>query len=337
MLNNKRSRRALPASSLASLPLGLRTVRKPGIGVALAVCVALAMPVVSAHAGAFDPPWSKPAVSGETFTVPGVDNAPDFYGDVNHPDLTVFFAGNQYMVVNALLAAFKKEYPRYQRIFVETLPPGILTRQVRQGGLVMGNMRIGLHPDIFAAGHGRIQALKKRGWFSATEDYARNRLAIMTYRGNPFHLTDWKDLARPGLRLCMPNPKTEGIAKHAIIPALLHAGGASLERAIYVTKLRQGTTHLTRIHHRQTPLAIMRKQCDAGAVWFTEAWFHSHISSHPIAMVRLPKAQNHELTYAAGIMRNAPHPNAARAFMRFLTSSKGQSIYRHDKFLGVAR
>jgi len=334
--NNKWLRYALLASLFAPLSFGWQTVRKLCIGIAL-VCVTLFLPAISAHADTFDPPWNKPVVSGASFTVPGVDNAPDFYGDVNHPDLTVFFAGNQYMVVNTLLTAFRELHPRYQRIFVETLPPGILVRQVKRGGLVMGNMRIELHPDIFAAGHGRIRALNKRGWFSTTEDYARNRLAIMTYRGNPFHLTGWKDLARPGLRLCMPNPKTEGIAKHAIIPALLHTGGISLERMIYETKLRQGTTHLTLIHHRQTPLAIMRKQCDAGAVWFTEARFHSHIPSHPIAMVRLPKEQNHELIYAAGVMRNAPHPGAARAFMRFLISAKGQSIYRHYGFLGVGR
>lgn len=307
-------------------------------GAILACCFAIMLCCASsanAHAEDFNPPWSKPAVSGAAFTVPGVDNAPDFHGDINHPDLTVFFAGNQYMVVNKLLTAFLKSHPRYQHIFVETLPPGILARQVKKGGLVMGNMRIALHPDVFAAGHGRIRTLKQRGWFLATADYARNRLAIMTYKGNPLHIRDWKDLARPGVRLCMPNPQTEGIAAHAIIPALMHAGGKVLEQAIYASKVQQGETQLTRIHHRQTPLAIMRKQCDAGAVWFTEAWFHSHILHHPIGMVKLPGNQNHEVTYAAGIMRDAPHVRAARAFLRFLTSTKGQAIYRHYGFLPV--
>ncbi len=335
MSNNER-RCASMASKRISLPSGPRAGRKLFAAIVLA-CLITGFAGSSVHADTFDPPWSQSTLSGTPFTVPGVDNASDFYGDVNRPDLTVFFAGNQYMVVNALLTAFKKSHPEYQRIFAETLPPGILVRQVRQGGLVMGNMRISLQPDIFAAGRGRIRALEKRGWFSATRDYARNHLAIMVYRGNPFHLTSWKDLARPGLRLCMPNPKTEGIARHAIIPALLHTGGAALERMIYHTKVSQGTTHLTRIHHRQTPLAIMRKQCDAGAVWSTEALFQSHIPDHPIAMVTLPEAQNHEVTYAAGLMRNAPHPVAARAFLRFLTSSEGQAIYRHYGFLKMKR
>jgi len=64
------------------------------------------------------------------FTVPGVDNAPDFYGDVNHPDLTVFFAGNQYMVVNTLLAAFKKSYLRLPLSW-NTLPAGFPEKKSR--------------------------------------------------------------------------------------------------------------------------------------------------------------------------------------------------------------
>jgi len=285
----------------------------------------------------WDPPWNQAIVEGAAFTVPGVDNAPDFHGDVNNPDLVVFFAGNQYMLVNKLLAAFREKHPEYSRVFAETLPPGILTRQIEQGGLVMGNMRIAVHPDIFTAGHGRIHKLAARGWFNKTADYARNRLAIMTYKDNPRHITGWQDLARTGVRLCMPNPKTEGIAAHAIIPALVQAGGKELEDAIYAVKLKQGETRLTRIHHRQTPLAIMRKQCDAGAVWFTEAWFHSHIKHHPVSMVELPDHQNHEVTYTAGVMHNAPHAKAARAFLDFLIGKDGQEIYRHYGFLPVKK
>ncbi len=301
-------------------------------------CFVAALFIVSASAAmadSFNPPWSKPAVNGAPFTVPGVDNAPDFHGDVNNPDLTVFFAGNQYMAVNALITAFRHLHPRYQHIFAETLPPGILARQIKEGGLVMGNMRIALKPDIFTAGHGRIRQFNQHGWFSKTADYARNHLAIMTYKGNPLHISGWQDLARRNVRLCMPNPKTEGIAAHAIIPAITQAGGKKLEQVIYDTKVRQGTTYLTRIHHRQTPLAIMRKQCDAGAVWFTEARFHSQLPDHPVSMVTLPDDQNHTVTYAAGIMRHAPHAKAAEAFLRFLTGPEGQAIYQHYGFLPV--
>lgn len=59
----------------------------------------------------FDPPWNKPPESAVQFTVYGIDNLPDIYGDINDPQLVVFLGGNQFMVIEDLLAAFKKRHP----------------------------------------------------------------------------------------------------------------------------------------------------------------------------------------------------------------------------------
>lgn len=74
----------------------------------------------------FDPPWNPPLSGGVNFTVKGVDNVPDIYGDITDPQLVIFMGGNQFMVLDELLAAFRKKHPQYQRILVETLPPGLL-------------------------------------------------------------------------------------------------------------------------------------------------------------------------------------------------------------------
>lgn len=284
--------------------------------------------------GGYAPPWSKPMVKGELFTVPGIENTPDLHGDVNDPQLVIFFAGNQYMLVNRLLEAFQHKHPEYRRVYAETLPPGVLSRQIKQGSIVIGNMRISLRPDVYTAGKGRIRNMQKKlGWFGKSEDYARNRLAIMTTKGNPDHVKGWADLASPKLKLCMPNPVTEGIASHAIIPALRQRGGQKLVDAIYRTKVKAGTTILTHIHHRQTPMMIMKGRCAAGAVWYTEAYFHAKMAHHPLGMVIVPAKQNHIVTYTAAIMRDAPHPKAAAAFLRFITGPKGQAIYRRYGFM----
>ena len=281
-----------------------------------------------------EPPWSAPLVSGVDATVPGADNVPDLHGDVNDPQLVVFFAGNQYVLVNELLAEFQKAHPEYRRVFAETLPPGLLARQVEEGGLVIGNMRVVLKPDVFTAGAGRMQSLQKEhDWFSKLENYARNRLAIMTYAGNPAHVTGWRDLARPDLTICMPNPRFEGIAQHAIIPALKKAAGDKWVDAIYRTKVDAGTTFLTHIHHRETPLRIMAHECAAGAVWYTEAYFHAEIAHHPLGLVAIPDAENKTVTYTAGVLRSAPHPEAAAAFVAFMTGPQGQALYRKYRFL----
>ncbi|MEO8158145.1 MAG: substrate-binding domain-containing protein [Betaproteobacteria bacterium] len=285
-----------------------------------------------------DPPWTPSPVNGKNFTVAGIDNVPDLYGDINNPQLVVFFAGNQYMVVHDLVQAFRVAHPGYERIFVETLPPGILVDQIEQGALIVGNMRVSLQTDVYAAGRGRIEALQReKQWFAQTADYARNRLAIMTARGNPGNVTGWNDLARPGLKICMPNPKWEGIAANTIIPALRATGGEELVSSIYTRKVEQGDAMLTQIHHRQTPMWIMQGKCEAGAVWYTEAYFHSSLTTHPISMVTIPDAQNRYATYTAGLLRNAPHPRAGADFLQFLQSEEGQAVYRKYGFLTPAR
>lgn len=304
----------------------------------IAACAGLAFATGASADHGNDPPWNPPPDNGKNFTVAGIDNVPDLYGDVNDPQLVVFFAGNQYMVVHDLVQAFRAAHPEYQRIFVETLPPGILVDQIEQGALIVGNMRISLQADVYAAGRGRIESLQNdKQWFAQTADYARNRLAIMTTRGNPRNLTGWNDLAQPGLKICMPNPKWEGIAANAIIPALRAAGGEELVNRIYTQKAGQGDALLTQIHHRQTPMWIMQGKCEAGAVWYTEAYFHSMLTAHPLSMVTIPDAQNRYATYTAGLLKSAPHPQAGADFLQFLQSGEGQAVYLKYGFLAPAK
>jgi len=300
----------------------------------LAVAVLLVSMQGLAADGVVEPPWNPPPEGGKNFTVPGIENVPDLQGDVVDPDLVVFLAGNQYMVVRDLVLAFKQAHPAYQRVFVETLPPGVLVQQIEQGALIVGNLRITLKPDVYAAGRRRMQELQRdKHWFAQTADYARNRLAIMTPAGNPEHVAGWSDLARAQLPICMPNPKWEAIAVHQIIPALRDAGGEQLVDEIYTRKVEDGSNFVTQIHHRQTPLRIMQGNCAAGAVWYTEAYFHAVLTGHPISMVTLPDSQNRYTVYTAGLMSDAPHRQAGEDFLRFLQSAPGQAVYAKYGFL----
>ena len=293
--------------------------------IAGAACAAVALPD-------YLPPWNPPPAGGVHFAVPPVDAVADLHGDVVDPQLVVFFAGNQFMVVHDLLAAFRQAYPQYTRIYAETLPPGILARQVETGSLVMGNLKIALRPDIFTGGSHAIAALQKRhGWFAETCDYARNPLAILVAAGNPKHIRGLQDLGRADVRVSMPNPATEGIARQ-IEASYRKAGGAALEQAIMDTKVKDGSTFLTQIHHRQSPLRVLSGASDAAPVWSTEAYFQQQILHRPVATVAIPPDQNVTATYAAARMKDAPHPQAARDFLAFLRSPQAQAVYRKYDF-----
>src|SRR5690606_22564584 len=110
-----------------------------------------------------------------------------------------------------LLAAFRKAHPQYRRIFAETLPPGILARQIAGGAITIGNLRISLQPDVYTAGKARI--MQTPSWFSDTATYASNKLAILVQKGNPLHIRGLTDLGRNAVRVSMPNPAWEGIGR----------------------------------------------------------------------------------------------------------------------------
>lgn len=288
------------------------------------------------------PPWSHgandPTVHrGLTFTVPEVDDLPDFHGNLDHPALVIYVGGNYYFAMAPLVHAFEALHPRLRgRIFYVTIPPGLLIKAMARGGtFTSGNLTFTVPPDVYAAGLKKVQAQIAAGRLTAPAlPYATNTLTIMVPAGNPAHIRSLSNLGRNGVRLVMPNPAWEGIARQIMI-ALRKAGGAALARRVYLTKVRDGQTVLTHIHHRQTPLFLMQGLADAGVTWKSEALFQEQVG-HPLTHVDIAPKDNVTAVYAAAVVHDAPHPKAARAWIRFLRSPAAQHIFIHYGFRSFA-
>jgi ABC-type molybdate transport system substrate-binding protein len=160
--------------------------------------------------------------------------------------------------------------------------------------------------------------------------YVTNMLTIIVPKGNPGHITRLTDLARPELRLIMPNPAFEGVARQ-IKQALVKAGGADLVRAVYEAKVGAGTTVPARIHHRQTPLFLMEGNAAAGVTWQSEAVFQEQVG-HPINHIEIPVPQNATGVYAAAETANAPHHLAAQMWLSFIRSPEALAIFKRYGF-----
>ena len=279
----------------------------------------------------FDPPWNPPLPGGVNFTVKGVDNVPDIYGDVNDPQLVIFMGGNQFMVLDDLLAAFRKKYPQYQRILVETLPPGLLFEQIKTGSLVIGNMRISIKPDIYTAGKNKIE--ENKNMFDRTDAFTATKLALMVQKNNPEKIKGLEDLKKDKIRISMPNKKFEGIGK-TIEEAYIKAGGEKLHHEIMVDKVKDNTTFLTQIHHRQSPMRILYNQSDVAPVWETEIFYQKSLG-HKVDMVSIPEKYNKLSVSMAGLLKDASHKEAANHFMDFLISQESQSIFKKFGFKDV--
>jgi molybdate transport system substrate-binding protein len=270
---------------------------------------------------------------GLSFTIPEVDDLADFHGNVSDPKLVLYVGGNYFFAMAPLVAAFEQQHPDFRgRIYWETIPPGLLEKQIEAGGTVTsGNMTWTAKPDVYLAGFKKVRDMIDQGVLTGPAvPYVTNSLAIMLPAGNPGHIKDLSDLARPGLHVVMPNPEFEGVARQ-IKASLKKVGGDALAAAVYRTKVADGSTVLTQIHHRQTPLFLMQGRAEAGVTWQSEAIFQEQ-AGNPITHVDIPPAQNTTAIYAGAEVKDAPHPEAARLWLSFVRSPAALAIFERYGF-----
>ena len=152
--------------------------------------------------------------------------------------LSLYVGGNYFFAMAPLVHAFEARYPQYKgHLYWETIPPGLLVKQMENGGTVtVGNMTWTVPPDVYLAGLKAVQKQIDAGRLQGPAvPYATNTLTIMVPQGNPAHIAGLADLGRPDVRLAMPNPEFEGIARQ-IKASLEHAGGDKLMNEVYGTK-----------------------------------------------------------------------------------------------------
>ncbi|HKE35900.1 MAG TPA: substrate-binding domain-containing protein [Candidatus Baltobacteraceae bacterium] len=265
-----------------------------------------------------------------SFSASGIDDAMDLHGDLRNARLVLFIGGNEWMAMPAIVDAFVRQHPDAAPVFYETLPPGILADQLAAGSLRIGTLTISVPADVFMAGKRRMAGVVQAGLAREPSTFATNVLAILVHRGNPKLVSGLTDLGNADVRVAMPNPVYEGIARQIEL-ALRKAGGSRLVDAVMVTKVHDGSTQLTQIHHRQTPLWIVQRRVDAGPLWLTEALYQERIGA-PVTTIRIPPAHNVTATYQAAVVTHAPHARLAGEFVRFLESSQARDIFRSYGF-----
>lgn len=285
------------------------------------------------------PPWqggknNDATAHGLEFTVPEVDVLADFHGDLTDPKLVLFVGGNYFFAMAPLVEQFEALHPEFLgHIYWETIPPGLLVNQMKAGGkITVGNMSWTAKPDAYFAGLNKVRSLIADGTLvGPAVPYVSNQLTILVQKGNPKHIRGLADLARADVRLAMPNPAFEGVARQ-IKAALDTQGGTALVNTVYGRKVALGTTTLTQIHHRQTALFLMQDRADAGVLWQSEARFQE-MAGHPVSHVDF--AQSSRAIYAGALVKGAKHVGAARTWLDYLTTAPALAIFARYGFTPV--
>lgn len=260
------------------------------------------------------------------------DHSEDLHGLENAEvaDLVVFMAGNQFMVMPDLMAAFQSRHPEVGRIFYETLPPKIELHQILAGGAVFRRRVIATPPDVYTSVSPKpVDALAKAGLVDPVQCfvYLHNRIALMVARGNPRGIRTVHDLGQTGVTISQPNPRYEDIAEH-IVNMYRETGGEALVQRIMVDKQQAGETLLTTVHHRETPRRLMEGFADVGPVWATEIE-HALREGLSLEGVEVGEEldQRRAVRYFACPIRSGRHPDHASAFLAFLRTDAAHRIF----------
>ncbi len=248
-------------------------------------------------------------------------------------ELILLMAGNQFMVMEELIETFKKG-TGIKKIFYETLPPKLMLRQILAGGAKFRNIILPGIPDIYSSvSEDSMNLLKNRGLIDDYFIYLHNRIVLMVPKNNPAGVKSVLDLAKDNVRISQPNPENEDIAKY-IIEMYRRAGGEQLVKRIMVEKVREGTTILTTVHHRETPERLMKGICDVGPVWATEA-IYAKMKNLPLDFIEVGKDldMRDKVNYYIASFRDSPNPKNAKLFLNYIMSEKAKKIYEKYGFL----
>jgi molybdate transport system substrate-binding protein len=163
--------------------------------------------------------------------------------------------------------------------------------------------------------------------------YLHNRIVLMVPQGNPAQIVSVGDLGREEVRISQPNPEYEDIAYY-IMEMYRQAGGESLVHRIMEEKRAEGTTILTVVHHRETPLRITKGTVDVGPVWATEV-IHARQNNLLVDMVEPGEGldQRERINYYICRLKSAAHPENAAKFLDFIRSARAQGIYEAHGFV----
>ncbi|MEE1754636.1 molybdate ABC transporter substrate-binding protein [Streptomyces sp. SP18CS02] len=142
---------------------------------------------------------------------------------------------------------------------------------------------------------------------------ARNRLVIATGEGNPKRIDDLKDLADPGLKVVLAAPE---------VPVGRYSKKVLDARGVVVKPVSQEP------NVRAVLSKVELGEADAGLVYRTDA----ASAAGKVDAVEIPDAQNALAEYPAATLKSSRNPEAAAAFVRWLSAPEGQRILREAGF-----
>ncbi|MDG9707281.1 molybdate ABC transporter substrate-binding protein [Streptomyces sp. DH10] len=219
--------------------------------------------------------------------------------------ITVFAAASLEESFKILGKRFEKEHPGTKVTFnfggSDTLAAGITG---------------GAPADVFAAASTRTMAIvtAKQDAAGTPATFVRNQLEIATLPGNPDRISSLKDLTKPGLKVVLCD---ESVPCGTAARKALDAGGLKLTPVSYEQDVKSALTK------------VELKEADAAVVYKTDV----RAAGDKVEGVDFPESAEAVNDYPIALLKNAPNPEAAKAFMALVRSAEGQKVLSRAGFL----
>nr|WP_218844843.1 molybdate ABC transporter substrate-binding protein [Microbacterium pseudoresistens] len=228
---------------------------------------------------------------------PGSTSAPtETAADTLTGELTIFAAASLGGAFDELSAAFTAEHPDVVIKPITYDGSSTLATQLLEGA----------EADVFASADEKNMD-KVDGLAADPQAFATNVLEIAVAPGNPTDVTGLADLADPARLVVVCAPEVPcGNASHT----LLDADGVAL----------------TPVSEEQNVTAVLAKvksgEADAGLVYRTDVT----AGGDEVEGVEIDGAERATNVYPLTVLKASKNPDAAKAFVEFVLSDKGQSV-----------
>ncbi|WP_217242145.1 molybdate ABC transporter substrate-binding protein [Streptomyces sp. AC555_RSS877] len=219
--------------------------------------------------------------------------------------VTVFAAASLQESFTTLGKRFEKEHPGTK-----------VTFSFGGSDTLAANITGGAPADVFAAASAKTMAIvtAEQDAVGAPATFVRNQLEIATLPGNPDKVTSLKDLTKSGLKvvLCDKTVPCGSAAQTA-----LESAGLELTPVSYEQDVKSALTK------------VELKEADAAVVYKTDV----KAAGDKVAGVAFPESAKAVNDYPIALLKNAPNPAVAKAFIQLVQSAEGQKVLTGAGFL----
>ena len=164
-----------------------------------------------------------------------------------------------------------------------------------------------------------------------------NSVVVLVVRnGNPKGIRTWDDLVRPGVQVITPNPFSSGGARWNVMGAYgaqIERGRTTAEATAYLSRLFQNVPVQDK-SARESLQTFVGGKGDAMLAYENEA-IAARQAGQPVEYV-VPD-QTILIENPVAVATKSRHPTQARAFVDFLRSPQGQSIFAQKGYRPVDR